>query len=257
MLARAIHGVEYDDIHDEMVLPQPFSQAILTFRGGANGDEAPIRVIQGPLTGIYNYTDQVAIDPVHDEIYVPTGYPTNDRILVFAREANGNVAPIRVLQGPNAFRGLVGLGGVAVDPVRNLLLVSGEAMDGTRGVMMFDRTAQGNVKPLRTVIGPTGRMRVSPEKGLFLVVIKPPRGESERDTGLEAPGDMAAESDKDYVGVWSVDDTGEVPPRWMIGGPQGILKWIFGMALNPKEKTVVVTDMRLNGVVTYSFPEIF
>ena len=40
----------YDDVHDEIVVPQPQAQAIMTFRGGANGEEPPIRVIQGSLT---------------------------------------------------------------------------------------------------------------------------------------------------------------------------------------------------------------
>ena len=252
-----MHGIEYDEIHDEIVVPQPFAVAILTFRGGANGDEAPIRVIQGPQTQLINYsTDQVEIDPVHNEIFVLAGYPNPDHILVFAREANGNVAPIRVLKGPDAFRRV---DSVAVDPVRNVLLVSGQAADGTRGVIFFDRTAQGNAKPRGMVIGPTGRMTVAPEKGLFLVVIKPPRSEGARDTTdeLQMPGVSAAASDKDYVGVWSMDDRGAAPPRWMIGGPSGILQWIFGLTLNPKEKTVIVTDMRLNAAVTYAFSEIF
>ena len=225
----------------------------MTFRGGANGDEAPIRVIQGPLTQIFHYMDNAAIDPVNNEIYITTGPgQPRDRVLVFAREANGNVAPIRVLHGPDAFRSV---GSVAVDPVRNLLLISGQTAAGEKAVMMFDRTAQGNAKPLRAVLGPTGRMLVSPKKGLFLVVIKPPRGAT--DSENEIPGVSASSSDKDYVGVWSIDDSGAVPPRWMIGGPSGILQWIFGIALNPKEKTVIVTDMRLNAAVTYAFPEIF
>ena len=43
-----MHGFSYDPIHDELVVNSPLAQAILTFRGGANGEEAPVRVIQGP-----------------------------------------------------------------------------------------------------------------------------------------------------------------------------------------------------------------
>ena len=52
LLSRTMHGFSYDPIHDEIVVNSPLSQAILVFRGGANGEEAPLRIIQGPKTGI-------------------------------------------------------------------------------------------------------------------------------------------------------------------------------------------------------------
>jgi hypothetical protein len=63
--------------------------------------------------------------------------------------------------------------------------------------------------------------------------------------------------DRGFVGVWSIHDRGDVPPRWMIGGPKGMLVQIRGVALDPKNKSVMVSDKRLNAVLTYSFPEIF
>ncbi len=50
LLGRTMHSIVYDEIHDEFVVPQQFGQAILTFRGGADGEEVPVRVIQGSLT---------------------------------------------------------------------------------------------------------------------------------------------------------------------------------------------------------------
>jgi hypothetical protein len=51
-LSRTMHDMDYDPIHDEIVVTGPLTQSILTFRGAANGEEAPIRVIQGKLTQI-------------------------------------------------------------------------------------------------------------------------------------------------------------------------------------------------------------
>lgn len=45
-----MHGITYDPVHDEFTVPQQFGQAILTYRGAANGEERPIRIIQGPHT---------------------------------------------------------------------------------------------------------------------------------------------------------------------------------------------------------------
>ena len=67
LLGRTIHAIHYDEIHDEIVVPNPFAQAILTFRGGADGEEAPIRVIQGDRTQLRN-SSGVVLDPVNNEI---------------------------------------------------------------------------------------------------------------------------------------------------------------------------------------------
>ncbi len=115
LLARTMHDIRYDAVHDEILVTNPFAQAILTFRGGANGDEAPIRVIQGLSTMLGN-VDRLDVDPVHNEIFIPNG----DSILVFPREGNGDVAPIRVIKGPDTQ--LRGTHALAVDPVHNLSL---------------------------------------------------------------------------------------------------------------------------------------
>ena len=38
-LSRTMHDVRYDAVHDEMYVTNPFSRAILVFRGGADGEE--------------------------------------------------------------------------------------------------------------------------------------------------------------------------------------------------------------------------
>jgi hypothetical protein len=45
LISRTMHGFYYDGPHDEIVVMSPLAQAILVFRGGASGEEAPIRVI--------------------------------------------------------------------------------------------------------------------------------------------------------------------------------------------------------------------
>jgi hypothetical protein len=146
LLSRTMHDLAYDAIHDEIVVTSPFTQAILTFRGDASGEQPPIRVIQGPRTRIVESRalDAVAIDPEHNEILVATGA---DNILVFAREANGDVEPIRVIGGPEAQ--INGRSRIRVDPIRNLLVVGAPG-----GVQVFDRTAHGNARPRAFLPGP-------------------------------------------------------------------------------------------------------
>jgi DNA-binding beta-propeller fold protein YncE len=232
-----MHDIRYNPINDETVVPNPFANAILTFRGGANGQEAPIRVIQGPNTELQG-PDRLAIDWVNHEIFVPN----RGSVAVYPMEANGDVRPKRTIVGPDT---QLGGDSIAVDPLNNVLIVTGR----NDAILIFDRMANGNAKPLRVIRGPkTGvdrinQMAVYPE-GKLIVVAMPGR-----------QGDM--EPPRVFVGMWSEDDNGDVAPKWTITGDQTTLKKPFAVALNPEHKEIYVTDMRLNGVLTFSVPEIF
>jgi hypothetical protein len=54
--------------------------------------------------------------------------------------------------------------------------------------------------------------------------------------------------------MWSLDDDGDVAPKWTINGDQTTLRKPFAVALNRSQ--IYVTDMRLNGVMTFSVPEV-
>ena len=77
-----MHGVAYDDVNDEMSIPVALGGAVLVFRAGATGQEAPIRVIQGSKTRLIR-PQTIAVDPVHDEIIV--GDTTARAVFVFDR----------------------------------------------------------------------------------------------------------------------------------------------------------------------------
>jgi hypothetical protein len=246
LLGRTMHGIAYDPIHDEFTVPQQFGQAILTYRGAANGEEAPIRVIQGPHSAL-DAPEHLDVDPVHNEIFVPTRYGA---VLVFPRDGKGDVAPIRVLQGPNTM--LNGDAPIAVDPVNNLLLVGGSAGRGQIRLLIFNRTDSGDVRPKAVIGGPKshlynfgGPFAVNPSKGEIIVSVR-------------GPGPFAElSSEEAFVGVWKITDNGDVPPQWTIGGPHGILRMPRGIALDVKNRNMLVSDKRLNAVLTFHFPEVF
>ena len=138
-----------------------------------------------------------------------------------------------------------------VDPIHNLLIVAGGDQ-----IWIFDRTAQGNATPRAVIGGPKSGLQVG--RGMTLY---PPTGEILvsspgrcRQDGVSPEG---LASDESYVGVWSIDDAGDVPPRWTIAGPKGELRQPRGVTLDPKHKTIIISDKYLNGVLTYSFPELF
>ena len=252
-LSRTMHDIRYDAIHDEIFVGNPFSQAILVFAGGANGEEAPIRTIQGPSTQL-QVPDNIAIDPVNNEIYVPDR--AAGKIFVYPRDADGDVAPIRVL--------LSGSSKLVVDPIHNVLVTSstsvlpgGETDRNGRGLntrttlQIFDRLAEGDAEPLRVIEGPsTGLISASPyvihpESGYFAVGQK---GSSDPEIYFDRSKDIQ------FVGIWSIYDEGDVPPRWRL--ETGMWK-PRGIALNPKNKELIIVDMGLNSIMTYSLPEMF
>ena len=65
------------------------------------------------------------------------------------------------------------------------------------------------------------------------------------------------EPENTFVGIWSINDNGDVAPRWKLGGPKSGLKKPRGVTLAPQHKEIIVADMRLNTVLTFYFPEIF
>src|SRR5436853_7273854 len=95
-LSRTTHGIAYDSTHDEIIAPNPLAAAVVVFRGGATGEEPPIRTIQGSWTGL-SRPETVTVDEKNDEILV--GDPGDRRILVYKRTADGNAKPIRMIQG--------------------------------------------------------------------------------------------------------------------------------------------------------------
>ena len=257
LLARTMHDIRYDAVNDEILVANPFAQAIMTFRGAAQGEEPPIRIIQGPNTQILAQVDRLDVDTVHNEIFVPN----HDQILVYPRAGNGDVAPIRVIKGPDTQ--LDDVESIAVDPVNNIIVVAGArpaAAPGQTGgggqteggggeLILFRRTDNGNVKPLGIIGGPrtdivrVNQIQMQPTKG-WIIVTQPGKYEEQEPEGV-------------FVGVWSIHDRGDVPPRWKLGGPKSAMKKPRGVVLNPKDKELIVADMRLNTILTYYFPELF
>ena len=240
LLTRSTHGIAYDHIRDVFMVPNFYAQSIQIYRGDANGEVPPVRVIQGLRTQLRN-PDKLMLDVVNNEILIPQG----NKVLVFDGNSQGNVAPKRVL-GPTP-----GLGALVVDadPVHDLLVVAGAGGGFSGRFQIFDRTASGDVKPKWVIAGPNtelqrfmGPIAVQPTRGLIIAGIR---------TNEELGGP------DNFVGVWDLFARGDARPIYRLGGPNVLLEQVRGITLNPKHKELIVTDKRINGVMTYYFPEIF
>jgi DNA-binding beta-propeller fold protein YncE len=267
-LSRTMHGIAYDSAHDEIVVPVALAAAILVFRGGASGTEAPIRVIQGPATKLIR-PHTVAVDERNGEIIV--GDASSRSLLVFPRDANGDVPPTRIIQGPKTR--LLMIVGVAVDPVHDRLVAASASSvrGGMTGLFVFGRTDQGDVAPRSMIAGPrTGIIRpwqvaIDPAQGkIFAAAInnenhppyqlERPRQDLPRDVELPSPWSTGALG---FIGIWDINDNGDVPPRAIIKGPAASLVHPAGVAFNTKDGEIFATDSVRNGLFTFLVPEFF
>jgi hypothetical protein len=250
-----MHGIAYDAMHDEIIVPVHLAGAVLVFRGDAKGEQGPLRMIQGPHTQILR-PETVTIDVPHNEIVV--GEDGGKDILVFPRDAQGDVEPLRVIRGTKT--GLDEVRGVAVDPVRNLIVVSSYSRKGTTGLFIFNRTDAGDVTPRAIIAGPkTGIVRirqveVDAERGKIFVAVKNNTEAYRLDDPSPSPWDAR---ELGFIGVWDISDSGDVAPRAMIKGPASGIVWPAGIALNSRQQEVYTIDSVRNGMFTYSVPEFF
>jgi len=134
------------------------------------------------------------------------------------------VPPLRVLAGPNTgIRGSVrGHARVGVDPVHNLLIVTSRRSGVGRRRIDADlrSTANGNVKPKSIITGPR-----TDEVG----------GGSAAHAATDK-GFIIAGCGSASVCAWSINDKGNVPPRWKIPVQQITGVAPSGIALDPAHK---------------------
>jgi hypothetical protein len=122
----------------------------MVFAAGANGDTAPQQII---APAVYPAVDNTGLDAsdlfvgvdAGGNIYTADSY--SQKVLVFAPNANGNVAPLRVLLGDKTL--LSGCEGVAFDSAGNLYIANYNGMS----VTVYPPGASGNVAPAATITG--------------------------------------------------------------------------------------------------------
>jgi hypothetical protein len=257
--ARTSHYLAVDSVHDELVVPNPFADALLVFKGGSSGDAPPLRVIQGPKTMLVA-PDNVAVDPIHKELF-NASFPT-DSIMVFPSDANGDVAPIRIIHGPHTqldrpIR-------VESDGENNIIAVLCD-----HALLIFNRTDNGDVAPKWVLsgdkVGVGARFgtravrlyakgkRIIAGGGTPLPGAQPSGRGGSRDgqpgTGGDEEGGGFGRNMDRFLGVWKYGDSGNVNPLIKVHGPGG------AAAIIPEDGDVVSGGA---GVIHfYHVPEIF
>lgn len=133
----------------ELFIARHFADAssIYAYAGTASGMDPPLRHINGPSTLLGCCNLGLAATP--STLLVSQYF--DSRILAFARNANGDAAPLRVISGSNT--------GMAL-PV-DIALRGNEvyvANSSPKNVLVFPVDGDGNIAPIRTIGGPSTGM---------------------------------------------------------------------------------------------------
>jgi len=161
-----------DDATGELFLSVQYPPQVAVYSKTASGDAKPIRLIEGPKTR-FSDVHGIAIDTKNKLLYVNnwgnvsdykvagSGHFEPPSISVYPTAADGNTAPLRVIQG--AKTQLDWPGAMSVDPDTGDLYV---ANDMGQSILVFRRTDRGDVAPARVVKGP--RTHLSYPAGVFV-----------------------------------------------------------------------------------------
>jgi 6-phosphogluconolactonase (cycloisomerase 2 family) len=120
-----------------------YPPSITVYRIDAQGDVAPLRVIEGPKTRL-NWPATMAYDTEKDELFVAND--ADDSLLVFGANDSGDVAPRRVVKGPRT--GIKNPTGVYIDPKNREVWV---ANMGRHAATVYRMDANGDAPPVRTI----------------------------------------------------------------------------------------------------------
>lgn len=207
---------------------------LLAFADSAVGDTPPERILTSS-TAALNFKSGLALDLVHRELFIGT----NGEVLVFDSREAGDTAPLRAIGG--ASTGVGDVAAVAVDLVDDLLYVASWSDDA---ILVFHRTDDGNVTPLRRLVGP-----LSTIDGPEGVLVDHVHGELVVSISDNAAGNRAIA----FYALSALQGSGtiDVAPLRRISGAATLLGDPRGLALDLDGDRIAVVDR--NGAISF-FP---
>jgi hypothetical protein len=149
-----------DEEKNELFVTIQYPPKVVVYRKGASGEEKPLRVLEGPHTQLHD-THGLALDLKRKLMIVGSWGNSSDpnvagsgkiyppSIAVYPLDANGDVAPLRVIEGPRTQ--LDWAGGMALDVESGDLYV---ANDVGGSILVFKESDEGDVTPARVIKGP-------------------------------------------------------------------------------------------------------
>ena len=195
-------GIVVDEEAQELFMTINHAPAVMAYRKEASGEEAPLRILEGDKTRLMD-VNGIALDTENQVMYVANrgavAYNRNNQgwsrglkegartwevpdqrdawknfipgsgefrppsITVYPLKANGDVPPLRVIQG--SLTQLNWPAHISMDVEHQELFVTNSVTDE---ILVFSATADGNVAPVRILKGP--RTNLDKPHGVFVDV---------------------------------------------------------------------------------------
>lgn len=253
-------AVAVDLVRDEVVVTDEnlFQLMVYDRTAMVTGVAKPKRVISGDKTDI-EFQCGVYIDPKTGEIFAINN-DTQDKLVIFSPEAQGNVAPTRFIETPH------GTFGIGVDESRQEIFLT---IQHDSAVVVYRKSASKSEAPIRLLQGdrtgladPHG-IAVDETRGLVFVAnfgsthsVRPgekqgseealpirqrsPRANWPLDRLNAVPGSgrFAGSS----ITVYARDAHGDAAPLRTIAGERTRLNWPTGVAIDPVRRELFVTN---------------
>lgn len=206
-------GIAVDEEAQEMFLTVQHDSAVVVFPKLAQGEDEPIRLLQGDRTRMAD-PHGIALDPKNNLIYVTNHGTTH------------SVDPEQIKKLPPRALFIDGSLSKPNWPLSRNYSIPGSGKISPSSITVYPKTASGDSAPLRVIQGP--KTQLNWPNGL---AVDPASGE------LFVANDM-----DNSILVFSDSANGDVPPIRVIKGPKSLVKNPVGVALDSKNKELWVSN---------------
>jgi DNA-binding beta-propeller fold protein YncE len=261
----AYSAVAVDTSHNEVVLTDENLFNVFVYDSQTNTRPTsvsdPKRIIGGLNTNI-EFQCGLYIDPANGDIYAVNN-DTVDTLVIFSRQAIGDVTPDRELHTPH------GTFGIAVDEDAKELFLS---VQHDNALVVYNKTARDSEAPIRVVQGshtgladPHG-LAFDQKNGLLFVAnhgsyheVSPP-APGEKIRGRVFPGFPLSREDAvpgsgkflpPSISIYAKDARGDAPPLRVIQGPKTQMDWPTALSLDPERNELFVANDGGNSILVF------
>jgi 6-phosphogluconolactonase (cycloisomerase 2 family) len=249
-----------DTTHNEVVIADQNLFQILIYDRLANtpnGITPPKRVLGGNHTEI-EFQSSVYVDPQNGDIYAGNNDTVN-KLVVFSREQQGDVSPVRELNTPpgRTF-------GVGVHEAKQHMYLVIQRDDA---VVVYPKSAKDDDTPIRLLQGDRTMLADPHDIALDiannLMFVTNYGARTSRQSGSRRGEDRgpnwpltsvvpgSGRFDPPSITVHRMDASGNTPPVRMIQGPKTRLNWATGLALDPKRRELFVANDQGDEVLVF------
>lgn len=266
----AFSAVAVDPTNNQIVMTDDVQFSILAYDRLENTPpraamSEPKRIIRGRNTGIGDAC-ALHIDPANGDIYVLNNDVDNE-LLIFSRQARGNVAPDRLIDTPHTTFGM------AVDEKHQEILLT---VQDDAAVVTFRKTAKGKDAPLRLLQGERTQLADphgiawDPNNDLIFVsnwgtvnVHKAAGSESRVGTLGRGVGTANWPVGRNYtvpssgkilppsITVYPRSASGNTPPLQLVQGPKTQLSWPTALAFDAERSELYVANDPTHSIAVF------